>query len=255
MAKLSPRVLDIIKRYTRLTLERLLQFKLTHDLTRHQIQELRAHWRNVEISLHKDYPISDAGVVAQLKAGEAGIAGLDTDEFLITDEPIAPEDVVGLLGMFPLEAASCAYVFTMLEEYGDYLVSILNPDFQQERKSWHRDIHGGTKLGGAKKREKLEIAFAEPFGLTEYQIAHGIILNLMRIKRERNSFAHSGTMEMHFDEFFRLTVSIICYIYLMIVPNENEILIVHRTGDYTERFRAAEQYRKFFEEEFDRERR
>jgi hypothetical protein len=248
MPQLSSDKKDRIRQFTTATVERLLQFKLIHDLTKQQIEKLRENWRAVEQELHVDYPIAQAGVIAMLAGGSVGVEGVYGEDFLITDEPVAPEDIVGLLGTFPFDAASCAFVFTMLEEYGDVLVSLVNPGFAQDRTAWHRGIYGGKKLGRGKGKEKIELAFAEPFGLEEYQISEQIILSMMLIKNERNSFAHAGRMTMPFGEFFRRAMSVICYLFLMMMP-EGEILIVHHTDDFSGRFADAESFRETWIEE------
>jgi hypothetical protein len=214
MPQLPPDKADQIRRFTKTTTERLLQFKLSHYLTKHLIDKLRVNWRDVEQELHADYPITQAGVIAVLAEGGAGVEGIFGDDFLITDEPVAPEDVVSLLGTFPFDAASCAFVFTILEEYGDVIVSIVNPDFTHDRRAWHRRIYGGNELGNAVTSGKIARAFAEPFGFEDRAISEQILLSMMRIKNERNSFAHTGTMTMSFDEFFKRAMSVICYKFL-----------------------------------------
>lgn len=250
MGKLSPRSVREIRRYTTATIQRLLQFRLTHNLTKYQLEKVRANWRDAELELHDEYPITEAGVIAVLSNGDAGVEGLlRRDEFLITDEPVSPEEIISLLGSFPLDAAAGAYVFAMLEEYGDTLVKMLNPKFEKTRTSWHRDVYAGTKIGGPAKRKKLEIAFGKPFGLEKYAIAADVVLSLMLLKKERNAFAHSGRTDMSFDEFFERALRVICYIYLMVLPSTDEILIVAPKDDLTGRFRDAAELRKAWEEE------
>ena len=164
--------------------------------------------------------------------------GLQPDDFLITDEPAAPEDVVSALGAFPLEAACCAFVFTILERFGDDLVALINPRFSQQRKSWHRDIQGGSKVGGPSKERKLRIAFATPFKIRQSDISRQILLDLMTVKMQRNAFAHGGSMTLSLSEFFRRVMRVICFISLKVMPEEH-ILVVHRSGDYSGRFAEA----------------
>jgi hypothetical protein len=227
-----------VRSLTQGVIKGLLQFKLTHDLTAHQIEKMRDNWRDIERGLHEDYPIRESGVIAILSS--SGVEGLDDDDVLITDEPVAPEEAINLLGSFPLNQASCAYVFTMLEQYGDDIVSVINPSLYRKRLSWHRAVPGGSKFEAGTHKERVCEAFAIPFGIEDYAISDKIVLSLMRMKAERNSFAHEGEMEMRFDEFFRLAIDVISYIYLMIMP-EPQILIVHNSEDQSERFSDAEE--------------
>jgi hypothetical protein len=228
------------------TIERLLTLKQTYDLTSYQLDKLILNWKEIEHTLHGSYPISDAGVIATLSAAE-GVEGLQPDDFLITDEPAAPEDVVSALGAFPLEAACCAFVFTILERFGDDLVALINPRFSQQRKSWHRDIQGGSKVGGPSKERKLRIAFATPFKIRQSDISRQILLDLMTVKMQRNAFAHGGSMTLSLSEFFRRVMRVICFISLKVMPEEH-ILVVHRSGDYSGRFAEALELQRMLEE-------
>src|SRR4029077_5854585 len=131
----------VVRRLTKNVVNELLEFKSIYELTALQIERVRENWRAVEAELNQvNRPVRGSGVIATL--GANGIEGLDSGEdFLITDELASPETLVQGLGQFPLEAASCAYVFTILEKFGgDDLVEIVNPDFSEERRSWHRDV-------------------------------------------------------------------------------------------------------------------
>src|SRR3954451_19232179 len=100
---LTARRQSTMRRLTEGVIKGLLQFKLTHDLTAYEIERLRSNWRDVEVELHTNYPLSESGIVAVLENNR--VRGLDEEEFFLTDEPIAPEDTVSLLGSFPLNAA------------------------------------------------------------------------------------------------------------------------------------------------------
>lgn len=232
---------EVLALVTRHTIERLLDIKSIYEVTSLQIEKLRENWKAVEESLYINYAIRDAGVIAVL--GTAGVEGFPGEDFLITDEPASPETLVEGIGRFPLEPATCAYVFTILENYGDNVVELFNPDFAKERKAWHRDVRPGDRLGkGRKAREQL-VGFCRPFEFDPDLVPEQPVVNLMLIKRERNSFAHDGEMKMRFQEFFRRTLEIICFIALRIDPDQ-VILIVHQTEDHSGRFESAEEVRK-----------
>jgi hypothetical protein len=178
-----------------------------------------------------------------LSQDQLDLEGVYDGNYLITDEPIAPEDVVSLLGSFPFDATSSAFVFTILEQYGDVVAGIVNPKFARDRSSWHRGIRGSATLSSAKEIGEAESAFIDAFCFNTKVISDEIVSSITRIKYERNVFAHEGQINMSFDEFYRRAISVICYIFLMLMP-EGEILIVHHTDDLSGRFSDAEDFRK-----------
>jgi hypothetical protein len=241
--------LSVVERLTHDAIDRLLDIKSIYDVTALQIAKLRENWREVEAGLHVNYPIRGSGVIATL--GSSGVEGLEGEDFLITDEIISPDLVIGGLGQFPLEAATCAYVFTILENYGDCVVSLINPSYEEQRRAWHREVRAGSTLGSGKNAQKDIEGFCSPFEFDPSVVPPQPVLSLKKIKFERNSFAHNGKVTMRFEEFLRCSLEVICYIGLELNPDE-EVLIVHRTEDFSERFSDAEEFRRILIQERDK---
>lgn len=110
-----------IRKITHDALKNLLTYKVSHDVLDFLKSGAERNFREFEGAQHNTYPIKACGIRA-----EPGKFGKD-DEYLFTEEPLAPEVTTQYLQSFPIDAVSGAYCFTILEIYGDDLVRLLNP--------------------------------------------------------------------------------------------------------------------------------
>jgi hypothetical protein len=220
-----------IKSLTTDAIKRLLELGVSHNLFAHVIDENRSDWRSLQDRLHVNYPIEGVGVFATKKNLEKTYAELGG--FLHDEQPLAPEEIIYLLGTFPLHASSAVYAFTLLEEYGNGIVNIVNPGYlSRPRSAWHHAVYRDGSLKGRSQIRKARKAFAAAFGKSERHVHEFAAKRLIAIKDARNQFVHEGYSEIDFSSFLAEVIGTVCYIHFLCVPSEKN-LKVYPWSDYT----------------------
>ncbi|MEP9389426.1 hypothetical protein [Mesorhizobium sp. KR9-304] len=213
-----------VERVTRWTLHRMLEFRASHDLTRYLLDQARTNHRQTAAEMHANYPIKGVGV----KATRASLTRHNFDQpyFIIDDQPLAPEDLFFKVAEYPLDGASCSYLFTLVEEYGNFMVRTFYPDYPPFKKvhtAWHHGVYAGMNLRNPVEMQKAKAAFTRPFGDEGAHISPQAIRRLRQIKEQRNSFAHEAREDFEFKAFFENTIAIVCHIYFLCMPDRKEI--------------------------------
>ena len=215
------------------TLRRMLMFHVSNNSIRFIHEEATSDWRELEERLHHNYPISGVGV----KATRANVKVVREEDggFLHADEALFPGDVPAELASYPYSAASAAYLFTILEGYGDDLVNMVNPGYLTDRKAWHHGVYGDADLKLRSARDKARSGYAKPFNKKPNGVPVHAVRHLVYLKDLRNKFMHEGDTAIDFDDFFESVVATVVFLYFFLVPGGDQ-LSVYPYYDYQDKW-------------------
>ncbi len=207
-------------------IEGLLEFHVAYSAAIYINERAQDNWREFEGELHVNYPIKGVGIIAtpdnldEIYEEDGG--------FLHAEEDLYPGEVTTHLPDFPYQAASAAYIFTVMEELGNDLVQIVNPGYRKKQNrnwSWHSSVYGDLKLKDQAKVLKAKEGLAKALKVDSSRIADWVIERLATIKKARNAYAHEGDKSITFDGFFADVVSIICVLQFLLLPHDKQIKI------------------------------
>ena len=212
----------------------LLSFHVSFSSATFVHDQAVRNYRDFEELISQDYPIKGIGV----KATSSNLEKVDSDAggFLHTEEPLFPGDVPAELQSFPFHAASAAYAFTLLEGYGDDILSIVNPGYLKERQAWHHGVYGDLVVSDPVNLEKGQKGFAKPFNVDPAIIPKFAVKRLVSIKKARNTFMHEGHAGIDFKEFFGAVVGTVAFLHFLVLPDGEELSVYpyeDLTGNWT----------------------
>jgi hypothetical protein len=122
-----------VRRHLRANTERalnnLIQFKVSYDVSA-LIRE-----RGLEKSRELEDRIHNAIRAVGVLATRDEFLGSDGGAFLKYDQPLSPDVASPLLEDFPYAAAAAAYIFTLLEGYGNEQVRLVNRRYLRDRQA------------------------------------------------------------------------------------------------------------------------
>jgi hypothetical protein len=219
MAKISKKDRREISSLTKETLDTLLKLHVSCRAINFAHERLFNEWRNFVELLHQNYPIKGTGIVAtktNLRVNDAEDGG-----FIHMDVDLLPDEIIAEMQSFPQDAASAAYVFTLLEDFGDRLVDIVNPGILQARQAWHAAVNADLNLKKVGDRKKARSRLAKIFAKNEKLISRDFLVRLQRIKILRNEFMHEGNPDINFDKFLYDALAIASFLYFLILPMGN----------------------------------
>ncbi|ARU27940.1 hypothetical protein [Cellvibrio sp. PSBB006] len=223
MARLTKGQKEFIKERTISFFENLLSFHVAYQAAQLLHNNAQENWREFEDFLHMDYPIKGIGI----KATRKNLDEPDEDwgGFLHSQEPLSPAHVAPELSYYPLEAASSAYIYTLLENFGNEISENVNPGGLKNRQAWHYGVHGDLNISDEKTVDKAKKGFAKSFSVAERKITKTAIKRLVLLKSARNEFMHEGSYSCEFSEFFQCSIQTVCHIYFMLLPSEKDISV------------------------------
>lgn len=224
---------NAVREKTDEVLQTLLRFHVSYSGARYIHEEATVNWRDLEDRLHNDYPIRGVGIKAT--RNNLKVINAEFDGFLHQDEDLYPGEVPSELQSFPYQAASAAYAFTLLEGYGDDLVSIVNPGYLKVRQAWHHAVYGDANLRDIGQLAKAKEGLAKPFMCKANKVPKYVVQRLVEIKSVRNEFMHEGSSDIDFDDFFGAVVGTVAFLHFMVLPSENEITL-YPYYDYHEKW-------------------
>ncbi|UUO27692.1 MULTISPECIES: hypothetical protein [Bradyrhizobium] len=207
---------------TEILLDRLVQFKLAYETTSFLLQRAKASWASVENEFEAGAPTEATGIVANRDSLQE-----ESHRRFEIRSRVGSDTVFSSLSDMPLEPAAISYVFTQLELYGDFVVSVINKSFFAARnspKNWHSRIHGDTDIRDAAKLLRMRSALAAPFRMEVDDIPMFTVAEVIELKRVRNEFAHEGRSSANFDVLFSYAADLICQIHFWVLDDEEMII-------------------------------
>ena len=215
-------------------LRSLLRFHVSYSTAIFLHEDTVSNWRELEERLHQGYPIKGVGV----KATRKNLKIIDSEDggFLHQEELLYPSEVPSELQSFPYEVTSSAYIFTLLEGYGDNLLTIVNPTYLKARQAWHHAVYGDAKLSDPRQLAKAKDGFSKPFNSSAAKVPLYAVQRLVAIKYSRNKFMHDGHTGIDFKEFFASVVATVVFLHFLTLPSEND-LSVYPYYDYDEKWK------------------
>ena len=236
MTSIAPNTEDLtndekISKLTNEAIEKILEFVLAHRTMEFIYDETMNNWREFEDSISHGYPIKAAGIIATLD----NLDKLREGSFYHEDELVYPGEATDALNNIYLKQASAAYVFTILELYGDGVSNITQPGHLPDFRSWHNSIKGTINLSDNTALEAARKKFGEPFNINENSIPNFIIAYLVEIKNLRNKYMHKGHAAIDFEDFTKKALALICFIHLTLVPTDTS-LALYPYEDYYEKY-------------------
>jgi hypothetical protein len=220
-----------IRERTETVLEALLRFKVSYDLRRHMGDKTISEWSDYAASLHNSYPITGTGIRTTPAILTAETR--DLSQFIIEEVGLSPETAVEEFDAFPMAAASAAYVFSLLEDYGNTVALLIDPTSVGDRQAWHRKVRGDPAVRPEVHRARE--GFAEAFGAAPRKVRTRPVKRLMRMKLQRNAYAHDLETYLDFEDFFNSVVVVLCQIAYLASPTQPEIS-VYPFEDFDEQF-------------------
>lgn len=200
-----------IENFTGQTVRRLQRLQVSFRLNKYTQDRLYADQGAMEIELHsKEYPVRASGIVA----ARAILSALDKNigTFYFGEELVAPEAAVPEFWDFPLAAASAAYVFTIIEDYGNTIAKLNRPISIRQGSSWHAPIYGDLNLSDRAAVDKARGKVAAIFQVSRSRIPVRSIRRMVWLKRHRNAYAHEMETSVDFEQFFTYSLSMVCQV-------------------------------------------
>ena len=77
--------------------------------------------------------------------------------------PFAPEEIISNLNDYPLQAATAAYAFSLVEVYGNDVANLFKPRSVRPLGSWHADIKFDLDSRDTAQSLRAAAAFAKLF--------------------------------------------------------------------------------------------
>jgi hypothetical protein len=223
-----------IREMTKHSIDRILTFCVGYNAVQYQFQKGVVNFRDIMDEMHNDYPIKGCGITATLD----NLENSDGDDggYFHENESLAPEDTIDEYNSFPLESSACAYVFTILEMYGDEISDIIRPNARNARESWHRRIYFVENIN--QERLQVQIAsYANAFSIPPECVPPHIIHSLSKIKEKRNAIAHRGYADVKFTEFIEISLKIISHIHLSVL--DSQMISYYPYEDFEDKFHES----------------
>jgi hypothetical protein len=220
--RLSPQQKDNFKHLTKSFLKEVVRFKCTYDVMVYLQNDALRFGGNFEERMSINYPINGIGI----RATPSNLNKFNAvDGGFIDEQAIAPDEVTPHVTDFPLAAASAAYLFTLLEGFGDDLVTLVNPAYSKTNHAWHREVSGKVNTKDQKALQQARLGFAKAFNLKPEDISLVMTARLVHLKKARNKFMHEAERMVDLENFIRYIVAIVCHLYFIFLPKEKEIKI------------------------------
>lgn len=209
-----------IRSLTERTLRDALHFNISKSITQFVLERMAMHQHAFEHELHHSYPIKASGVIATptiIKKWRR-----NNDSILHPDLNLAPEDVTPEVKSFPINTVSVVYLFSLLEDYGATLATLIDPASLAQRRSWHSAVHGDANMADTAVQQKLRAEFAACFNCSPVEVSFEILGAFVELKRLRNQIVHERvqTIYLAFSKIVSYVIAIICHLHFLAVPKD-----------------------------------
>jgi hypothetical protein len=106
-------------------------------------------------------------------------------------------------------------------------VRIVNPDYEQKRRSWHREVHADADLSVPAQLHRARESYARPFGANARRVPVYAVQRLRKLKHTRNTLMHQGlSSNIDFEEFYGSIVGTVCQLFFLCAPSSTELTVL-----------------------------
>ncbi|RVD18151.1 MAG: hypothetical protein EOS73_09840 [Mesorhizobium sp.] len=203
----------------------LLTFKASHDGTKYVLRRATEFQgrSELEVLMHESgYPVRGSGLILSRKSLSKRYDQLLGTDYL-DDVDLAPETLSAELDWYPFDAASASYVFTIMEAFGDACAHIVSPNSLTARQSWHNKVYGDANISDRTQVLQARKGFVKAFGVPYERVLAASAKRLIRLKRQRNEYAHELETDIDFNKFFLDVVLVIYQIALSLYPSYGDL--------------------------------
>jgi hypothetical protein len=228
VARIAGKQLKLVRKLTRDIVRRLLEFETSWQINRYLNREM-GQWRyeELEAELHNTYPVRGLGIRAT--RGNIGRARALRGGFLVEDVLLAPEDAVGEIWRFPLDAASCSYAFAILEAHGNELADAMGGSRQAN--DWHRAVPASLDPQNRNQVSGSRAQLAQALGIPRARITLRLMERIAALKELRNRIVHEGEFQAAFDVALGEMLGVACELHFTCIPGDLEV-VVYPWTDY-----------------------
>ena len=189
-------------------LDSMLTLATTFRIQRHILEKTEGNFREFEAEAAVNLSIKGTGVIAKRD-------DVCKQDFFLDNIGLGSYELAAYINSFPLEAAAASYLFTMLEVFGNDVAEVISHGHIARNKAWHEDIKGFADMRDSVQVQKAREAFARHFAASANGVPEVAARRIVKLKYERNRFAHDGSLQVSFDSFIRDTVAILCHIVFL----------------------------------------
>lgn len=218
--------MDTLKQLFEKTMTSVIEFRLGLSTFEYENKQLLENWRKFENELdEKNNPIN--GIEVKINGEDLQKWGEEIcNDAIILERAIERGGITTTLAGEPFryEEMSFVYLFSILEDFGNSILKIKNPDYydkeiENKGKSWHSKINQYNKEEG----KDLNQILVEIFDLEKHLNINGnIISEFIRLKTVRNDIVHQlkYLYSSNFKDDIDNIIVIMCYLYYI---NDNNI--------------------------------
>ena len=209
------------------TIDAAIKLKLALDVYRYQEEKHLINYSDFEEELSINYPIRGTGVIFNTEIFANWKSSYNNANIINSEKLIESSEVTETLAWKPLAQNQMVivYLFTMLEEFGNSIMEIVNPiehaRFATSGKSWHSGVNRYAKQRGL----DLVLKFGEPFNLGRNDVDQKFVDLFYDLKQKRNSIAHELIYPegSKFETDFESLLILICYLFHINDPLKEDV--------------------------------
>jgi len=211
------------------TMNRVLRLKLGLDIYDYTLKKQLENYRELEAELDVNYPIKGTAVRFSSDSFIKWTSTSDNYKIVDDNKDMSSIDITDAQASEPFryKEMTFVYLFTVLEDFGNSIISLVNNNFYtseiQKGKSWHSKVNKYAKADG----KDLVKGFADPFNLQKIDIDEKYVNLLFNLKQTRNSIAH----ELQYPEIDNFKTDVhsliimICYLFHINNPAKSTISV------------------------------
>lgn len=174
------------------TIDQAIKLKLGLDIFRYQENKHIVNSREFTAELAVNCPIRGTGVAFGSEIFSNWGILYDSNSIINSEKLIESGEITEELKWqrLPQDEMVIVYLFTMLEDFGNSIMKIVNPNLYGEYQSKDRSWHSGVNKYKKEKGKDLLVEFAEPFGLNTSDVDGKLVDLFYDLKQKRNKIAH-----------------------------------------------------------------
>lgn len=215
-------------------IKQVLRFQVAYDLTRYLSDKTHGQWVDLASALHNQYPLKGMGLIADTKALDYPDGEL-RGQVIFDEVDLAPETAIEQKDDYPIDAASLAYIFTILEIAGDEVAAVINGVPKAGRSSWHSRAYGDLDTKDRAQIDAVRDAFAKVFNVPAKRWKRRSIERLVWLKAQRNAFAHERATNVDYHRSVDYTLMLLVQLASIADPS-GDALKVYPFEDYHGQF-------------------
>lgn len=223
--RLTKKQKGAIVRIVKDAVKQVLRFQVAYDLTRYLSDKTHGQWVDLASALHNQYPLKGMGLIADSKALDCPDGEL-RGEVIFDQVDLAPETAIEQKDDYPLDAASLAYIFTILEITGDEVAAVINGAPKKGwGKAWHSRAHGNLNTKNRAEIDAVRDEFAKIFSVPAKRWKRRSIERLVWLKAQRNAFAHERVINVDYNRSVDYTLMLLVQLASIADPNGDPLKI------------------------------